>query len=470
MPDLLMIMFLLPLIGCLFAMLAPKNTGNAFNVAIFTMSAELLMILLLFSKIGDDETATRHIMQTYDWINVLNLKISFGINSFSLIILLGVYLALIIGLAGLAEQMRKNKSLMLVMLYFVWTMTGFFIADDIVSFYIFYAAMLLPMFMLSGLFGYDRNTLPVSRFFMYNFCGVFCLLAAMAFLYRFYHGNILLENIAFIDMNKRIGIAVWLMSCFAFISRIPVWPFHYWFSSVNYGVKNPLVYIVGNMLPLTGLYAMIRFWPLCVPESVELLVPFIEILSILTMIFIALIGFANKEFLYKLFSYNTVYYMLFLLAVILPTDTLKMNIAYSLFIFMIVGASLVVLDIKMEEKNVGNNGNYHGMLAYMPKFAKVLSFFVLIAIGLPISSFFWSNFVLISALFAQNVVIGTFVVLAICLVATSLIKELYDMHIQSSSVNQYSGVTDLSNTEVMFWMSVISLLLLSFFDPMWFVF
>ena len=77
---------------------------------------------------------------------------------------------------------------------------------------------------------------------------------------------------------------------------------------------------------------------------------------------------------------------------------------------------------------------------------------------------------LISALFAQNVVIGTFVVLAICLVATSLINELYDMHIQSSSVNQYSGVTDLSNTEVMFWMSVISLLLLSFFDPMWFVF
>ena len=106
----------------------------------------------------------------------------------------------------------------------------------------------------------------------------------------------------------------------------------------------------------------------------------------------------------------------------------------------------------------------------MPKFAKVLSFFVLIAIGLPISSFFWSNFVLISALFVQNVVIGTFVVLAICLVATSLINELYDMHIQSSSVNQYSGVTDLSNTEVMFWMSVISLLLLSFFAPMWFVF
>ena len=124
----------------------------------------------------------------------------------------------------------------------------------------------------------------------------------------------------------------------------------------------------------------------------------------------------------------------------------------------------------MEEKNVSNNGNYHGMLAYMPKFAKVLSFFVLIAIGLPISSFFWSNFVLISALFTQNVVIGTFVVLAICLVATSLINELYDMHIQSSSINQYSGVTDLSNTEVLFWMSVISLLLLSFFDPMWFVF
>lgn len=469
MSGIILLMFLLPLIGCLFAMTSPKNTFNAFNVALLTLVSNIALILFLFDYLNVLTLQTAQIAQTYEWLANFNLNLTFRVNATSLIILLGIYIALIIGLKGLSSDMRQNKSLILTSLYFIWTMNGFCIAGDIVTFYIFFSAMLLPLFMMLGLFGYAKKSLPLFRFFMYNFLGIICLFVAMVLLCRHYNGNILLKNIAFVDMDKPLGIIVWMLVCLAFISRIPVWPFHYWISSVVSKIKNPLVYITVNLLPLTGLYGFVRFWPLSVPESVELLVPIIEVFSIVTMIFIALIGLVNKEFLFKLFSYNTIYYLLFLLAVILPTDTLKMNIAYSLFIFMIVNASLVVLELQMEEK-CSQIGNYHpAIFAYTPRFTLVLSFFVLIAVGLPVSSFFWSNFVLISAIFKQSFTVGVFVMIAISMVAVVLINTLYDLRRRGTLNDTYMKITDISNKETLFWLSVVCILMLSFFNPLWFV-
>ncbi len=462
------IMILLPLIGCLFALTSAKNTLNAFNVTVFTLVSNILVMLKLFSLI-DISNPSLQLRQSYEWISEFNLRTTYGVDAFSLILLLGIYISVIIALIGLKTEDKNNKSLMLLTLYYVWNITGFFSAGDIVSFYGFFAGMLLPLFMLVGLFGYSQR-ISLYRFFMYNFVGIITLLPAIIILYKFFNGNVLLSEITFVHMNKRIGMLVWFAVCLSFISRIPVWPFHHWISSVISGLKNPLVYTIANLMPLVGIYGFVRFWPLSVPETVEILVPIIETFAIITMIFIALIAFATQQFFYKIFSYTTIYYMLFLLAVILPTDILKMNIAYSCFIFLIVTSSLVVLDTELKTKSEEQNCDYATILQNTPKLAKTLCFFSLIAMGLPISSLFWSNFVLVSAIFRQNFIVGVLVMFAIAMVAVVLMNELLSMFSKKSEIQQKFKIEDISTAKLLFLVSIILLLLLSFFNPLWFVF
>ena len=162
--------------------------------------------------------------------------------------------------------------------------------------------------------------------------------------------------------------------------------------------------------------------------------------------------------------------MLFLLAVILPTDILKMNIAYSCFIFLIVTASLIILDTEVKEKCDMEELEYEGILQYIPRFSYAFTFFTLIAVGLPISSLFWSNFVLISAIFEQNFMIGSFVMSAFVLAAVILIRELLNMHSKVKTPFQKIEIEDLSTIKACFLMMVVIILLLSFFNPLWFVF
>ena len=146
-----------------------------------------------------------------------------------------------------------------------------------------------------------------------------------------------------------------------------------------------------------------------------------------------------------------------------------MNIAYSIFIFFIVTSALTILELQMEDECILAKCEYRGILAYMPKLSKFISFFVLVAIGLPISSLFWNNFILVSAIFNENFIIGLLVMFSITLMAIILLQELYVMKdLQVYSENALD-VSDISKGKQLFLFIMIAILLISFFNPLWFV-
>ena len=172
------------------------------------------------------------------------------------------------------------------------------------------------------------------------------------------------------------------------------------------------------------------------------------------MCFIALIGLAHKDFIRKLFSYSTIYCLFFMLSIIILEEKYKTNMVYSLFIFMIVNASLATLDLMASETGKEIHYNHRNILTGMPKLTRLFVFFVFIAAGLPISSMFWNNFVLISALFRRSFMVGVWCISAISVIGMALLYELYLMF-------------DKRDTSLMM---VVFILFLSFFDPLWFVF
>ena len=127
-----------------------------------------------------------------------------------------------------------------------------------------------------------------------------------------------------------------------------------------------------------------------------------------------------------------------------------------------------MLDLWSENACAEGHCDYRGILAYMPKLSRIFAFFVLVAVGLPISSMFWNNFVLISALFKINFAAGIGVMTAITLICMGVTYELFMMRsLKRIGVNV--SVEDISDRQRAFFMAVVLLLFLSFFNPLWFV-
>ena len=470
--DLLLILLAIPLLGCLFACTAKRNGLNAYHVAVFTLSAGIFTILRIFSELNT-QTASLHLQYVINWFAKADIHLLLTVDNFSLLLMLGTYIALLIGSVGLTPDMRRQKSLFVLFLYFVWHITGLFMAGDMISFYIFFAGMLLPLFMLIGSCQIKKKT-TLYTFFLFNFGGILVLLTAILIAYKYYSGNLQLHEFVLMKMPKNTSRIVWGGFFLALISRIPIWPFHYWLSSLGENIKNPLVYIITNLMPLTGLYAVMRFWQLSIAKSILPYMPAVVAVCLVTMMVMALIGIAHKEFLYKLFTYMTIFYLLFLLAEILLSSvllagTVQMNIAYSLFIFLIVTASLVTIEMRMERECIEKKCDYRGALAYMPNRARVFAFFVLVALGLPISAIFWNNFIIISSLFRFSFIIGIIVMASIALISVSMLYELYIMRDLKSHIENEHDITDISKEAMLFFAGITVIVILSFFNPLWFV-
>ena len=471
--DLSMMLLLLPLLGCLFVLTSKKDDDNAYHVSLFTLSSGIFIILRLFAELDFTRQGLQFVHEL-KWLENANISLSFGFDAFALLILSGIYISLLIGIIGLPEKKRKSKSLLAWMLYFLWHLTGFLSANDMISFYAFFAGMLVPIFMLVGGFSQLKKKTALYLFFLFNFIGVLILLCALLLVYKYFHGNLLLHEIALIHLPPKVSQVVWGSVCLTLLARVPIWPFHYWISAISSNIKNSLVYICTNLLPLTGLYGFMRFWQLTIADSVRPYVFVLVVFCLLSMLFIVLIGIAHKEFLYKLFAYMTVYYLLFLLAEILlssvlQADSLQMNIAYSLFCFLLVTSSLIVLDLRLEQECDEKNCEYRGILAYMPKRSKIFAFFVLVAVGLPISSMFWNNFIIISALFKFSFTVGIIVMSAIALISVSMLYELYMMRDLHKHLPLENEVEDISQYHLAFFMAIVVIIFLSFFNPLWFV-
>ena len=465
--NLLLSLLIVPLIGCFFVLSARKNEHNAFYVCVFTLLCNIGIVLLLLSFISHTETLP---LYKFRWLSDEHMAMMFGTDMLSALLILGIYLAVLISLIGLTDNQRRNKLEIINIMYFMWNITGLMVARDMISFYIFFSGMLLPIYMLLGASNDIKRPSMLNLFFVFNFGGILCLLMAVVSVYNFYHENVLLQNISLEKMPPKTAIYVWSTACLAFITRIPIWPFHYWISSISASIKNPSTYIISNMMALTGLVGFLNFWSLDPPDEVSDIIPFIVVFGLLTMCLTALIGLAHKDFIRKLFSYATVYNIFFGLAIIILPEKYKTNMVYSLFIFLIVNASLATLDLITAQKSRALHDKQQNILIEMPRLARLFVFFVFIAAGLPISSMFWNNFVLISALFYRSFTVGVWCIAAISVIGITLLYELYPMFNYGSNINKRDDLTDISERKQAAFMMVVVILFLSLFDPLWFVF
>ena len=470
--NLLLIIIFLPLFGSLFVAFSRDDDAgvsrNAAKVSVWIVCCNILLILRLFSLIDVNLDAIQ-VFGRIPWPIAPGGSLTFGADVLALLIVLGIHVALLLGIFGLKDVKESQKGILFSSLLFLSAAGGFFLAADLFAFYIFFVLMILPLFVQIGLSnGSGQKT--ASRFFLYNILGAFLFLISVAALYAAKNDAIMIDHISDIQMPRKAGIFIWSGVFLAFVLRLPVWPFHYWISSVNTALKNPLVFTSVSLMPVSGLYGFIRFWPAVVPEEISSFVPVFEFLCVLTMLYLAFSGYSSTSSRDKLFSYIFIYYLLYLLGVFSPTDVLQRNIAYSMFAFLLVSAAMIMIVFYIDRESEKLQNSPNGILCLQPKAALAYALLILAGAGFPVSALFWNNFVIVSEILNTDVYIGTTAVFTMLLTAVFQLQNLYDLRDKSCLLPGQEKIRDIDNLRFAAGTIIVMVLFLSFIKPLWFVY
>lgn len=459
-----------PFLGMLFVLTSKEDdlsrTHNGSNVAIFTIIANLVLIWRVFMLI-DENKPHLQLFEKFNWLPVPDINLVFAVDNLSLLMILAVHLVILTGIIFSRSETVRQKSTMVFTLLFLSMSTGLFVAADIFSFFIFFEAVLLPLFMLIGLSGGLKKTERTDGFLLYNLIGALVLFVGILLIYQAY-GSLTLDKAPKILWKKHHGYWIFGLLAFGFISRIPVWPFHYWIASISSKIKNPLVFIASAVLPLSGIYGLIRFWPRYIPLEVSQYFVWVNVIGTVTMLFIGLIGLSNKESQYKIFAYVTVGYIMYLLGIFSQNKQIVANIGYALFGFLIIAGALESLSAYIRSKSDSQDTTDEGFLCRAKRLSLVYSFITVAAIGFPVSAVFTNNFLILSTLLAGNIQMGMVLIVSFLIVAGSLIEEMFRLKTESKDC-ALGKSDDLPAGEFVFMLFIMFVLLMSFIRPLWFV-
>ncbi len=471
--SLMFLIVLLPLLGSVFVLSSKDNTHETFKnteeVALLTVFVNILLVLGLFSKTDINTEDIQHIVD-YSWSFLPIFKFSFGVDLLSLIFILSTQLAVFVGVLGIRKYKQTPKSVLFYALVYLSFLNGCFLSLDILSFYICFAGNLFPLYMLVALTMSERQHKMLLRLALHHFTGALLLLAACILILAKNGSNILISDLDKLHFALKSAVLVWGGLFAAFVLRLPVWPFHHSMTSVAASLKNPLAFITLHIMPITGIYGFMRCWPLNIPFEISVLSPMFQILCLLTMIFAAVGSYIHSNTSQKLYNYVFVYDLLYLLAVFLPTSAIRINIAYCVFSFLLISSCLIVLQAHMLEQSQRANASIKGILCLMPRASIAYFLFVIAAIGLPVSAFFWNNFMIVSEIFNFNLYSGTLVVIIMTLAGISLLQSLYTLKEETCVFNSDVKIKDIDVFTFVICLMLMIVLLLSLIKPLWFVF
>lgn len=466
----LSLIVIIPFLGMLFVLTSKENNSsehyNSSNVAIFTIISNIIMIWQIFAFVKENNTGMQ-LVEKIKWLSYPDISLVFAVDNMSLLLILAAHLIMLCGIVFVRNEYTKQKSMMTFALLLLSMISGLFISNDIFSFFIFYEGMLFPVFMLVGMHGELKKSSSLNGFFIYNFIGCLLLLVCVLWLYHL-GGSMTFEEVRHLSYKRSSVPLIWSGLAAAFLFRIPIWPFHYFIASVNTKIRNPLVFIAVSLFPLSGLYGLYRFWPQYIPIEISQHFVWVNVIGALTVLFISLIGFSNPDSKYRIFTYSTVYYNLYLLGIFSQNKAVFENLSYALFGFLLVlgGLAAVSAYIHRQEEIFGSTSQ--GFLCRSRRLSLVYSFLVFSAVGFPVSSMFTNNFLILSHLLSYNIHLGSILAFSWGMASMALIVEMLRLKTESKEC-LFGKNEDLPTGHFVFMLLIIFMLMMSFLRPLWFV-
>jgi len=463
--PILSIVIFLPLIG-IFLMIFFKNLNLVRILALLTTIADLIVALPVYLNF-DKTTHLFQFVESYAWIPFLNIYYKVGVDGISvLFVLLSQIISILCVLVSWRAIQEKVKEFYSMILFMETIMIGVFCAMDLFLFYIFWEAILIPMFLMIGIWGSGNRIYASVKFVLFTFAGSVLMLIGIIALY-FAAG----KTFDIIELSKTklsLNFQIWLFLAFfaAFAIKVPMFPFHTWLPDAHTEAPTAGSVILAGILLKIGAYGFLRFsMPIC-PEATLLLRHPIQILSIIAIIYGAFVTLMQTDFK-RLIAYSSISHMGFVTLGLFSLNFpgLQGGILQMINHGLVTGALFMCIGMIYERTHTRELAVYGGLGRAVPIFVFFYTIFSAAAIGFPGTNSFIGEFLVMLGAFKEGYSIGTPLILGIALGTTYMVWLYYRVVLTELKDEIKHDLYDLNAREIISLIPIVFLILLLGFQP-----
>ena len=460
-PILSAIIFI-PLIGALFILVITGEQKivekNSKYVAIFSSLVNFFLSIFLWYSF-DTTTSDFQFVEKKNWMEGF-INFQLGIDGISILfILLTTFIAPICIFSGIHSIKFKIKEFLIAILVMETLMLGVFCSLDLVIFYLFFEGGLIPMFLIIGIWGGPKRVYSAFKFFLFTLLGSVLMLIAIISIYWITGTT---DVIQLLDMRipQEYQYLLWLAFFSSFAVKLPMWPFHTWLPDAH--VEAPTagsVILAAILLKMAG-YGFIRFSLGLFPVASDYFTPLIFTLSIIAIIYTSLVALMQDD-MKKLIAYSSVAHMGFVTIGIfsLTKQGLDGSIIQMMSHGLISAALFLCVGVVYDRYHSRMISSYGGLVNIMPKYALVFMIFALAALGLPGTSGFVGEFLVLVGTFQVNIFVAVLASLGVVLAAAYMLWLYKRVIFGKMASSEIKEMADLNKTEIYVFASLVFLTL-----------
>ena len=404
--PILSLLTFLPLVGALFIFSIRGDNDtvalNARSVALWTTGINFFLSLYIWFNF-DPSTADFQFVEKVEWMPVLGLQYHMGIDGISMLfVLLTTLLSPICILASWEAIQTRVKEYMISFLILETLMVGMFCALDLMVFYIYFEGVLIPMFLIIGIWGGPRRVYAAFKLFLYTLLGSVLMLLAM---FAMYVDAGTTDIVQLMNHNFPAELQTWLFLAFfaSFAVKVPMWPVHTWLPDAHVEAPTAGSVILAGVLLKFGGYGFLRFSLPMFPLATVDFTPMIFTLSIIAVVYTSFVALVQED-MKKLIAYSSVAHMGF---VTIGAFTLTIQgVEGAIYVMLshgIVSAALfLIVGVVYDRIHSRDIEVYGGLVHRMPGYALTFMFFMLASVGLPGTGSFIGEFLVLLGAFQVN--------------------------------------------------------------------
>ena len=405
--PLLSLVIFLPLVGVLF-ILATRGSdpaqvaANCRWQALVTSGVVFLISLLIWHQF-DPTTADFQMVERYDWIPGSAIAYHVGVDGISMwFVLLSTLLTPICILASWEAIQNRVKEYMIAFLVLETLMVGMFCALDILVFYVFFEGVLIPMFLIIGVWGGGRRVYAAFKFFLYTLLGSVLMLIAILAMY-WQAGTTDIPTLMAFKFAPALQTWLWLAFFASFAVKVPMWPVHTWLPDAHVEAPTAGSVILAGVLLKMGGYGFLRFSIPMFPEASADFAPLVFALSVVAVIYTSLVALVQED-MKKLIAYSSVAHMGFVTIGMftMTTQGVEGSIFQMLSHGIVSGALFLCVGVVYDRMHTREIAAYGGLANNMPRYALVFMVFMMASVGLPGTSGFVGELLILAGAFKVN--------------------------------------------------------------------
>jgi len=442
-------LILLPTIGGLFILFGRSSSkyNSAKYISLFISLANFVLSIYLW-YLYDANNSNFQFVEEKIWIKgFINYKV--GIDGISILfIILTTFITTLCIVSVNSTIKNKLKDFLVAILFMETMMIGVFCSLDLVIFYLFFEAGLIPMFLIIGIWGGERRVYSAFKFFLYTLLGSVLMLIAIISIY-WITGTTDVIKLYQLGIDVKYQNLLWLAFFSSFAVKTPMWPVHTWLPDAH--VEAPTagsVLLAAILLKMAG-YGFIRFSIGLFPIASEYFVPLIFTLSLIAIVYTSFVALMQED-MKKLIAYSSVAHMGFVTMGIftMTTQGIEGSIFQMISHGIISAALFLCVGVVYERMHTREINKYGGIVTVMPRYAVVFMIFTLGALGLPGTTGFIGEFLILLGTFRVNFIVATIASLGVILGAAYMLW-LYRRIVFGEIINtEVKKLVDLNKSEM----------------------